>query len=354
MHFGDGKLKITRRGVQIALGLLWLLDGALQLQSRMFTPAFINYVIAPAAQGQPAFVQVPMQLFMHVFLLQPALFNSCAAITQLVIGALILTKRTAKIGLLASVGWGLFVWYIGEGLSGLASGHALLLMGSPGAALIYVLLALGTLPRRKSHQDQRPDYWLLVAWIVLWVVGSVYQVLPGQNTVADTSSMIRANATAAPHWLAALDNNMADYLNHFGTATTPPTDAMAGMPGMATGPARATSSQAPHSVSGFWVLLLVALFQLLIAFGVILPGMSRIIAVTMGILLSLAYWVVGQSLGAYFSGLATDPSSGPLFILLGLTVLGCTQKDGVVHQYLASIKRSFQSELSAMDDPFLR
>ena len=120
-------IKITRRGIQIALGFLWLLDGALQLQPRMFTANFANNVIAPAAQGQPGFVSGPMHFFIHIFLLQPALFNTLVAITQLCIGALILYRRTAKFGLLSSVVWGLFVWYMGEGFSGLASGHTLLL-----------------------------------------------------------------------------------------------------------------------------------------------------------------------------------------------------------------------------------
>jgi hypothetical protein len=34
------------------------------------------------------------------------------------------------------------------------------------------------------------------------------------------------------------------------------------------------------------------------------------------IVLSLVYWVLGQSLGALFAGGATDPNAGPLFVLL--------------------------------------
>lgn len=44
-------------------------------------------------------------------------------------------------------------------------------------------------------------------------------------------------------------------------------------------------------------------------------------------MLSLAFWVVGQSLGGYFTGLATDPNSGPLFVLLGFAILACTDLD---------------------------
>ena len=46
----------NRRHLQIALGVLWLLDGALQAQAFMFTRGFAVHVIAPAGQGQPGVV----------------------------------------------------------------------------------------------------------------------------------------------------------------------------------------------------------------------------------------------------------------------------------------------------------
>ncbi len=93
---------VTKRGVQITLGMLWLLDGALQLQPQMFTSNFAYKVIDQAAQGQPSLVSDPMQLFIHLFLLQPALFNTFSAVIQLALGGLILLKRTAKLGLFGS------------------------------------------------------------------------------------------------------------------------------------------------------------------------------------------------------------------------------------------------------------
>ena len=141
MVLGRGKVRITKRTIQIALGVLWLLDGALQLQPQMFTSNFATQVIAPAAQGQPRLVSGVMHFAIRVFLLHPAIFNSFIAITQLGLGVLILWKRSVKLGLILSIGWGLFVWYVGEGLGGLASGHTLLLMGAPGAALIYATVS---------------------------------------------------------------------------------------------------------------------------------------------------------------------------------------------------------------------
>ena len=339
-------LPITRRGVQIALGLLWLLDGALQLQPQMFTAAFANDVLAPAAQDQPGFVSGPMHFFIHLFLLQPVLFNSLAAIMQLGLGALILWKRTAPFGLWLSAAWGLFVWYIGEGFNGLASGHTLLLMGAPGAALIYVLLALGTMghrPSPKPHNDKRPAYWLLIAWAVLWTMGSVYQLLPGQNTVGDVSAMVSANASSAPAWMASLDNGVVHKLDGIGTAA-------ASMDGMAAMTPDQMAAMPRHRVSGIWFLLLLSIVQLIIGFAVIIPGFIRRSAVILGCILALTYWVVGQSMGTYFSGLATDPNSGPLFVLLGITVLGCTQLDDKVRHYFGGIKQALVAELRAFNE----
>src|SRR5207248_11248168 len=52
---------ITRRDLQVALGLLWLLDAALQAQPFMFTRGFATQVIAHGGQGQPGVVSAPVQ-----------------------------------------------------------------------------------------------------------------------------------------------------------------------------------------------------------------------------------------------------------------------------------------------------
>jgi hypothetical protein len=328
-------LKITKRGIQIALGLLWLLDGVLQLQPQMFTANFAHSVIARAALGQPGFVSGPMHFFIHIFLFQPALFNSLIAVTQIGLGILILWQKTAKFGLMASVGWALFVWYIGEGLGGLASGQTLLLMGAPGAALIYALLALGVMPHASARHDKNakphPAYWLMIVWAVLWIVGSVYQLLPGQNTVAGVSSMIAGNANGAPSWMASLDRNVANIISGFGKATSP---VQSGMNMTASQMARMPS----HHVSGYWFILIVVIIQLLTGLAVFIPGYSRNIAIAAGIVLSAGFWIIGQSMGSYFSGLATDPGSGPLFILLGVAVLGCTQLDHKIMSFYPRIE----------------
>src|SRR5947207_2622201 len=53
------RLRVTRRGIRIVLGLLWVLDGLLQFQPAMLTPKFAVEVIAPAGAGQPGFIAGP-------------------------------------------------------------------------------------------------------------------------------------------------------------------------------------------------------------------------------------------------------------------------------------------------------
>jgi len=287
---------ITKRNIQIALGGLWFLDGALQLQHQMFTANFANDVITPAADGQPRFISGPMHFFIHVFLLQPVICNALIALVQLGLGVLILKKSTAKFGLTASIFWGLFVWYIGEGLGGLATGQTSLLIGAPGAALIYAIIALGVLPSAPGDDKDRsrPAVWLAFVWAILWLGGAVLQFVNGQNTTAELSSMIAGMADGAPGWLAALDIHTASFLQQH---------------------------------TGNWFIGMLIILQAIVGFCVLMRRRVRTAAIAIGIVVSLIFWVSGQSCGMYYSGLATDPNTAPLIILLGIAILGTKEID---------------------------
>jgi hypothetical protein len=89
---------------------------------------------------------------------------------------------------------------------------------------------------------------------------------------------------------------------------------------MATVDTRAGSVLQSH---GLWGIYVLAALQAVIGVLILFPGRGRKLAVGAGIIVSLLFWVVGQSLGSYYTGLATDPNSAPLFILLGVAILGC-------------------------------
>jgi hypothetical protein len=327
---------VTRRHIQIVLGLIWFLDGALQLQHQMFTSAFATQVIDPAAQGQPVWVGGPMHFFVHIFLMHPAIFNSLIAITQMGLGVLILWKRTAKWGLWASVLWGLFVWSVGEGYGGMFNGGASLLMGAPGAALLYLLLALAVLPsstRRGSKTDEKHTskqtaaFWLVIVWVLLWFGGMFWQLsTSGMNSVSGMKSMILSNAQSAPHWLATTDTYVAEKINSLGTYTqTMSTGQSMNMMQMAQMPTKKGSAD--------WFTPTLAMLMVFISMGVVWRP-TRKISLALGIVISLFFWVVGQSLGSYYTGTATDPNTGPLIVLLAIAIWGCTDLDVAMQKFL--------------------
>src|SRR4051794_34298893 len=168
---------ITRRQLQISLGVLWLLDGLLQAQPFMFTKGFATQVMDPAGQGQPGFVSVPVHWVSTVIAAHPAAWNAPFAGIQLLLGIGLLVPRTARVALGASIVWALGVWYLGEGLSGLASGHAGLSTGAPGSAFLMAILAAAAWP----GTDERVPPWLPLAWAAVWVGGAVLEAGPADG-----------------------------------------------------------------------------------------------------------------------------------------------------------------------------
>jgi hypothetical protein len=144
------------RKLQIALGSIWLLDGALQLQPFMFGRSFVTQIIAPNEVAQPGVVAAPIRLMAHVIEPRVALFNLLAVTIQLLIGIGLIYRPTVKAALLASFGWALSVWWFGEGLGGLLTGNASPLTGAPGAALLYVFAGLIAWPRAASSASAEP------------------------------------------------------------------------------------------------------------------------------------------------------------------------------------------------------
>ncbi len=326
--------KLTSKGVQITLALLWLLDGLLQLQRPMFTSAFVKQIILPASLGQPGFVKAPMQFGSHVFLLDPVIFNTLFVLLQLTIGLLILWRRSLKLGLGLSVVWGLIVWVFGEGYGGLLTGHSLLLMGAPGAAIIYAILALAVWQSQSQQNKTKHGtaFWLVFVWLIIWFGGGIYQLLPGQNSATSLAAMVQANAQGQPAWLASLDTSSARLVASTAHIKQPLPKCQSGGQTMSM-----TGSQMAHMTNescansaykpGYWLILLLTLLQFAIGLAVLIGQKSRQLAIYLGLILSLVFWLVGQSLGGLVSGLTTDPNSGPLIIILGLAILGIDQLD---------------------------
>lgn len=290
------RIRIGRRGVQVALGLLWLIDGALQLQPFMFSPKFSAQVLLPAGSGQPGWVSAVAGDFARQIAGHPAAWNAGFAAVQLALGAGLLVPRLVRPALLASGLWAAGVWWLGEGFGGLLSGHASLITGAPGAVVLYAILAAAAWPppgraEGRDRSGQPVAAWFPLAWLVTWLGGAWLQLLPGQNRPADLSMEVPSSASA-PGWLAHADTLAASAASHGGA------------------------------------LLFTVVVTLMAAVGVTgwRPGPLRAASAALGAGLALVFWIVGENLGELYSGHATDPGSGPLLIVMALALLGSARR----------------------------
>ena len=300
-----------RRRLQVALGLAWLLDAALQYQPFMFSRAFPAQVIAASAAGSPGPVAAPVLAVSRLILHDPAACNAAFATTQLVLAAGLLWRPAVRAALAASVAWSLAIWWLGECLGGMFTGAASPLSGAPGAVLLYALLALLAWPARAGDRERARSTdasmtdasmtdasmtdasvadgsplggrWSRILWLVLWG-SSAYLILQPRNRAPGAlRASIAALAAGEPRWIAALDQSAAAAAGR-GGALTP--------------------------------VLLAAAFAVTGA-GILVPATVRL-AVTLSIILAVIIWVTGENFGGMLTGQATDPNSGPLLVLLAL------------------------------------
>lgn len=294
MSNSHNRMRPTARSIQIALGVLWLLDGLFQFKGFMYTHSIVSEVFVPATKGQPGLIGGPMKTFADFYGRDLTLWNTLAGEIQVAIGlGLIVSRRTAKPALLVSFAWALVVWWFGEGFGGLTSNTLPSpLMGAPGAVILYAIIGLLVYPTDKqegvSPADSGPlgDRGGLYAWSMLWVVSAGLWLANINRASEATDEMIKGMAAASPHWLAKFQTSVGNHTHGHGTT----------------------------------IAVVLAIVSLAVALGVWLPKL-RTAALAIGIVVSLAYWVFGQSLGGpFWAEGATDVNAGPLFVLLALTL----------------------------------
>lgn len=278
-------MHISRRSLQAALGGVWLIDAGLQLQPYMFGPHFAHDVIGGAASGQPGWIAGTVHAASALIAHAPVWGNVTFAGIQAAIGAGLLWSRTSRVALGASIAWAGGIWLFGEGLGGLAGGHASLLTGLPGAVLLYAVLAVAAWPQRGDPLDGRaPAPLVLGAWALAWATGALFQLLPGQSSAGQLAATVTGGGTGAPAWLSGVDAAIGHWLERVGPA-------------------------------GVGVLVVV---ELAIGLGALSSRRLARWASIAGAFAALAIWVVGEAFGQVLSGHSTDPNSGPLLVLLAL------------------------------------
>ncbi|MBR7832969.1 hypothetical protein KDL01_06830 [Actinospica durhamensis] len=285
---------MLRERLQTALAGLWLLDGLLQLQPYMFTENFAHQTLSAAADGNPAWVAHAVTWSTGLVAGHPVVADTCFALVQIALGLGIAHPRTRRAALGASVVWAGGVWLFGEGLGALLSGQANPLTGAPGAAALYGLAAIllwpGTAPG-SAPSGEFPAAGLLRArharmvWSTLWLGLAALTLLPanrapGAFVAAMTGGMM---TVGEPQWYTALQDH----------------------------PAHLTLG---HDLA---VALVLAALLALVAAAPWAPDLRIARAgVALAMIVALAYWVCGEAFGMPFTGMATDPNSGPLLALL--------------------------------------
>src|ERR1700733_4078256 len=78
---------VTRRRLEMALGAIWLLDGALQFQPYMFTKAFLPSMLGMANMGLPGPVSALLYQVSGLVGTHPVFWNAAFASLQVLIGA---------------------------------------------------------------------------------------------------------------------------------------------------------------------------------------------------------------------------------------------------------------------------
>lgn len=190
--------RIARNG-QLALGVLWLIDGALQFQPYMFGRSFVTGVLLPSAAGQPGVIGTPVAWIAHQIEPHVVLFNAFAATLQVLIGIGLLYPRTVKPALVASFVWALGIWFAGEGLGMLLTGTASPISGAPGAALMYVWAGAMCWPRRAAA-SAAPR----LAFGALWLGYAALWLLPGGSDGRGTAVAASMAIACAAIGLAVL------------------------------------------------------------------------------------------------------------------------------------------------------
>jgi hypothetical protein len=284
------RIPITIRGIQITLGLIWLLDGLLQFQPYMYTHAFFADAIEATVSMQPSWAGQPILWASHLAGQDLTLWNTLFALTQCAIGLGLIYRRTVKPALALSFAWAFVVWWIGEGFGMILMNMGSPFMGDPGAVTLYAAIGVVAWPGRRDDgrsalgAGRFGDRGGLIAWSAVWLVSVVIWIEALTRPAYSIAGALREASVDSMPWLGTIQNSLGETLTGDG-----------------------------KSIAAVFLAL-----SLLIAIGVWTRWRRE--TLVLGIVLSLLYWTFGQSFGGLTTGTATDPNVGPLFVLLAVAL----------------------------------
>jgi hypothetical protein len=288
------RFSISRRGLQIGLGLIWLLDGGLQFQSYFYSHGFTGD-LGQMAAGQPGWLSDSITWAANLAAQNLGVWNTLFALAQVFIGLGLLWRPTVRPALAVSFLWVLIVWWFGEAFGGLFANLAEPLTGAPGAVLLYALVGVLVWPgdRVAGLLDARGARTM---WAALWLVMAWLWLGPASSGADSVANVLEAGGsgigplTSVQHWVA----------------------------GGAAG-------------NGLVIAVVFASLSVAIGLGVATDHWAKPL-LWLSIVMNLAFWVIGQGVGEIFAGGATDPNAGPLFILLALAMFPVVGMAAIVRE----------------------
>jgi hypothetical protein len=294
---------LTQKRLRQLLGVLWLIDGLLQLQPQMFTMNMVNGVMVPTLQNQPSPVAASLQWIISVTTHNLILVNLLIAVVQIVIGILLISGLWVRWTIIASIVWALLVWYGGEGMSMLLTGQAGILTGAPGAVLLYPLLGLLLYPRKEDPERgllPRSTFRYILAGF--WFFSALLQLQPSWWQDGQISQAIGGMVGQG-----GLNGFLIDpLLQHISDITA-------------------------HSEILLNSVLIVVCLALGFALVFVKEKQLRPVLVA-SIVVSVVIWWIAQAFGMIFTGMATDFNSGLLLVVMALACWPRASLQGVVQQ----------------------
>ncbi len=293
-------LFLTDKAILQIIGALWLLDALLQVQPAMFTMNMINGTLLPIIQNQPAPIAANLSWIVVVSSTHIFALNWGITIVQACIGVALLTGRWIRETVVLSAVWGVALWYAGEGLSGLLTGQSSALVGAPGSILLYVIIAVAIVFRHKEQihyatVDEQPvslqqRVFLRRALGGFWIFAGLLQLQPYWWQYGQISNSV--NTLYNP---GTLQGALLDPILHGVAAITQPTE-------------------------GLVNALLVLLFLALGVWILLAKPQSLHSALLVSLICAIGIWGFFEAFGMIFSGMSTDPNTGPLIILMTLAL----------------------------------
>jgi hypothetical protein len=280
---------LSLKRIRQILGVLWLIDGLLQLQPLMFTMNMVNKVIDPITSGQPALIASNLQWIVTIITKNLVAANIIIALVQITLGILLLSGRWTRGTVIVSIFWALLVWYGGEGMSQLLTGQASALTGAPGAVLLYPLIGLLVYPSKND-----PEQDLITRTTFRWLL--------------------------AGFWLLAALLQLQPYWWQSGQIS----GAISGMIGMGGGnnfivdPILNTIASTTAAIEVPLNILLIVIFLALAISLVVVKDAQRRPVLIVSLIVSALIWYATQALGGIFTGMATDFNSGLLLVIMTL------------------------------------